>query len=128
MCFFFVEMSRHFHPYYLSHPHPHSVHHAHGLSHPMERSEHKGASNPRSFDPSLEIFNYTQNRQLGYQNGYPKSLVSDYVSRQLPGILKEKEYSLGSINKIFAASWVSDRQVVFGTKCNKVCLIFKVIF
>lgn len=48
--------------------------------------------------------------------------LPDFVSQQLPAILKEREFKLGKINKIFASKWLNDSQVVFGTKCNKVSL------
>jgi WD repeat-containing protein 40A len=49
-----------------------------------------------------------------------QKIVDDYVSHQAPGLMKEKEYDLGNNNKVFASKWLDDKQVVFGTKCNKV--------
>ena len=84
---------------------------------------HGEEQHPRSFQPSTEIFRYLYKRQNGRRVGYyPRTLVSQFVARQLPGLLHEKEYKLGEINKIFASHWASDRQVAFGTKCNKVRL------
>ena len=42
----------------------------------------------------------------------------------MPGLLTERDYDLGKINKIFTSQWINDKQVVFGTKCNKVSIRF----
>ena len=39
---------------------------------------------------------------------------------QLPHILKERKLELGETDKLFAAEWISEDEVVVGTKCNKV--------
>lgn len=36
-------------------------------------------------------------------------------------MFKEKPVQLNNMNKVFCSQWLSDRQVAFGTKCNKVC-------
>ena len=74
--------------------------------------------------PPTEAFKHVFQRQIGQYQPHPGKVVSEYVSRQLPGMLREKQFNLGKINKIFAAQWISDKQVVFGTKCNKVRHIF----
>ena len=68
--------------------------------------------------PSREIFLYTQKRQLGFVQ--PSTVVNDYVSQRMPLLLSEKEFKMGKIDKIFTSQWLNHKQVVFGTKCNKV--------
>lgn len=42
------------------------------------------------------------------------------VARRLPCLLSEKKLNFGSCDKIFTSDWLSEDQVVVGTKCNKV--------
>lgn len=37
-------------------------------------------------------------------------------------ILQEKPIKIENLNKVFCSQWLSDRQVIFGTKCNKVLI------
>lgn len=73
-------------------------------------------------NPPLELYQHINKRQFGYFLPFPKKTASDFVSRNLPKIYKERQFKLGEINKIFAAQWISNKQVLFGTKCNKVMI------
>lgn len=42
------------------------------------------------------------------------------VSRQLPHLLCERRFEFGTCDKIFCSEWLSETNVVIGTKCNKV--------
>ena len=70
--------------------------------------------------PPVQVLQHVFQREHGHYFPKPKQVVAEYVSLQLPGLLSEKQFEMGKINKIFAAQWLSDKQVVFGTKCNKV--------
>jgi hypothetical protein len=71
--------------------------------------------------PSWDIVRYAlYDRPTGQATRRPCRLVEPYLSKQLPSLLKETPYDLKEINKIFAARWINDHQVILGSKCNKV--------
>ncbi|XP_074650193.1 DDB1- and CUL4-associated factor 12-like [Tubulanus polymorphus] len=72
---------------------------------------------------SMDILKYFQKREIGSYLRNPHKLIAERLSHQIPGLFAERQYNIGSINKIFASKWVSDRQVVFGTKCNKLVVL-----
>ncbi|KAK7116122.1 DDB1- and CUL4-associated factor 12-like [Littorina saxatilis] len=71
----------------------------------------------------LTGFQYLQRRQYGPVRADLSAMYADVVAQQIPSTLKEKEFELGAMNKIFAAKWLNDKQVVFGTKCNQLVVI-----
>ncbi|XP_033749617.1 DDB1- and CUL4-associated factor 12-like [Pecten maximus] len=74
-------------------------------------------------NPSKDIFLYTQMRQYGNLKKKAQTVVNDYIARAVPSLLVEKEFDLGEINKVFSSHWLNDRQVAFGTKCNKLMVL-----
>ena len=52
-----------------------------------------------------------------------ENTLSHYTARKLPSIIKEREFSLPETDKIFASEWLSDTEIVLGTKCNKIQIL-----
>ncbi|KAH6595831.1 hypothetical protein BASA50_005558 [Batrachochytrium salamandrivorans] len=45
--------------------------------------------------------------------------LTSFVTRHLPSVLTESEFLMPDTDKLFASAWLSDNEVLLGTKCNK---------
>lgn len=68
------------------------------------------------------VFRLIQERKRS-ERVYPNKVLKSYVTRRLPQVFRAKEFKMGTIDKIFASHWLDDKNVVYGTKCNKVCCL-----
>lgn len=50
----------------------------------------------------------------------PSELMGSGLARSLPRCLRERKLNLGEMDKVFASQWLSENEVIVGTKCNKV--------
>jgi len=64
---------------------------------------------------------------IGGNRFFPERLSSEYGTRHMlsNGMMKETSIYMPNMDKIFCSKWLSHRQVVFGTKCNKL-MVFDV--
>lgn len=77
----------------------------------------------------MNIVNCSVENEIGsLLNGRRKfhsEIDNNYFSRRLCSILKENVYDLSKsgINKIFCTQWLDNKNVILGTKCNKVSFL-----
>ncbi|TPX32075.1 hypothetical protein SmJEL517_g04738 [Synchytrium microbalum] len=49
--------------------------------------------------------------------------VDAYTARRVPHLLLEREFDVSGLDKVFAAAWLSDSEVVMGTKCDRMFVL-----
>ncbi|XP_071964231.1 DDB1- and CUL4-associated factor 12-like [Antedon mediterranea] len=68
----------------------------------------------------MSIYSFLQDRSYGFTDGLSEQVLYRLAYRRIPSLFREAEINLDSLNKVFASKWLSSREVVLGTKCNKV--------
>ncbi|KAM5221502.1 DDB1- and CUL4-associated factor 12-like protein 2 [Ctenodactylus gundi] len=82
-----------------------------------------GQPKRNSLRESRSMLHYLQSRALGVWSrprslNFEEKLHSSAVLK-LPALLRQRPLPLGTVDKVFASQWLNTRQVVCGTKCNK---------
>lgn len=76
-----------------------------------------------TLDYSYNFVDYVRSREYGmrqYRTVRPYHGTRHMLTHQL---FKEHHVPLSMMNKIFCSLWLDSKQIMFGTKCNKVSLI-----
>ena len=78
------------------------------------------------FSISTNCVDIISNQERGCDRKFqPINFASDFGTRQLLTKTDIKEHSIvrSDINKVFCSQWLSNRQVIFGAKCNKLMVV-----
>jgi len=69
---------------------------------------------------SYSFIDYVRSREFGLRE--KRKVTAEYPTRHIISheLFKEYPIPLNNMNKVFCSQWLSDKQIVFGTKCNKV--------
>lgn len=84
----------------------------------------KDKKNNRSLKSSHNLVNFIRNRELGVRD-YRSAINWNYGTRHMlaHNLFKEHYIPLQRMNKVFCSQWLCSKQIMFGTKCNKVSLM-----
>ncbi|XP_059081719.1 DDB1- and CUL4-associated factor 12 homolog isoform X2 [Tigriopus californicus] len=83
------------------------------------------SANGGLFRVSCNFSDCLTSRESGCASRFqPLHLASEYGTRHMlsNAMLKEYPVPVPNVNKVFCSQWLSHRQVVFGTKCNKLMI------
>jgi len=93
-------------------------------------SEDEAVDEPQAEESSYAIScNFVDclaNRERGCDRKFQTMrLASEYGTRHMlsNAMLKEYPVTQSSVNKVFCSQWLSHKQVIFGTKCNKLMVV-----
>lgn len=70
----------------------------------------------------LSAREYTTHLNLSLRHNHKEWLQSN-LAKKIPYMLGEAKIQLGEVDKVFASEWLSEDVVIFGTKCNQVCVV-----